>query len=140
MIGLIASIPVVKNQFFFWLYFWTKKTVSWYFRYLISAQLVFHIYIFYTIVQIPRSLSSSFINKNMTNELLSISCGLKSVDQQVECSLIQTFWLLKKIPQSLGCLFQKKNSWYLELSTQLKLFLWELIVDLFWCIDSLSNK
>ena len=80
-------------------------------------QLVFHIYIFYTVVQIPRLLSSFFINKYTTNVTLSIIYGLENVDQQVEYSLIRTFPLFKLILLSLGRLFQrKKNSQYIELS------------------------
>ena len=49
--------------------------------------------------------------------LLSISCDLEAMDQQVEHSLIQTFLLLKQILWFLGCLFHEKNSvfWTLPL-------------------------
>ena len=47
--------------------------------------------------------------------LLSISCDLEAMDQQVEHSLIQTFLLLKQILWFLGCLFHEKNYRYLEL-------------------------
>lgn len=82
----------------------------WYFSYVISVQLAFHICIFYTVVQIPSSLATSFINGNITNVLLSISCGLEAVDQRVEYSLILTFWLLRQILQYFGYLFYGKKA------------------------------
>ena len=40
--------------------------------------------------------------------LLSVSCGLEAKDQQVEYSLIRTFWLFKQILWPLDSLFHKK--------------------------------
>ena len=115
-----------KIDLLVWLYLSKKEVVFWYFRYLISVQLVFQIYIFYTVAQIPRSRCSYFINKYITNVPFSITCVLEALDQQVEYSLIQTFRLLKQILRSLGCLFQRKktlgisnsqlNPWQFELS------------------------
>ena len=70
------------------------------------------------------------------------------MDQQVEYSLIWIFRLLKQTLQSLGHLFQEKNSRYLELSTQLELFsrsrdsssYQEFAVDLFRHISFPSNR
>ena len=42
--------------------------------------------------------------------LLSISCDLEAMNQQVEHSLIQTFPLLKEILRFLGRLFHEKLS------------------------------
>ena len=148
MVGLVASISAVgkKNQLFFCLHLCKKEAAFCYFTYLISVQLVFHIYIFYRIVQILRSLSTHFINKHINNILLCISCGLDALDKQVEYSLIRTFRLLKQIP--LGCLFHERNSRHLELSLQLELFprfrdssiCRESTVDSFRRIISLSNR
>ena len=41
--------------------------------------------------------------------LLSISCDLEAMDQQVEHSLIRTFPLLKEILRFLGRLFHEKT-------------------------------
>ena len=150
MVGLVASISAVgkKNQLFFCLHLCKKEAAFCYFTYLISVQLVFHIYIFYRIVQILRSLSTYFINKYITNILFWISCGLDALDQQVEYSLVRTFRWLKQILPSLGCLFHERNSRYLELSFQLELFprfrdssiYRESTVDSFRRIISLSNR
>ena len=150
MVGLVASISAVdkKNKLFFCLHLSKKEAVFCYFTCLISVQLVFHIYIFYRIVQILRSLSTYFINKYITNILFWISCGIDALDQQVEYSLIRTFRLLKQILPSLGCLFHERNSRYLELSFQLELFprfrdssiYRESTVDSFRRIISLSNR
>ena len=113
----------------------TRKIGSacfWHCRYLIFVHLVFHIFIFYKVVQIARPRSGSFIDGNITNILLSISCGLEVVDRQVKyCHL-----------------FQGKSSCYLKLSSQLELFPWshdsmsyrKSTVDLFWCVISLSSR
>ena len=96
--------------------------------------MVFHIYIFTR-------------GANITSVMLSISWGLETVDKQVEYYLIWTFRLLRQILQSLGRLFQEKNSRFLKLFHQLKLFphfhdssiYQESTVDFLWHISSLSQ-
>ena len=110
--------------------------------------MVFHIYIYCTVLPILRSLCSYFINKNITKALLSISYGLEAVGQQADYSFIQPFQLLKQFLRPQGHLFQEKESRYLELSTQLKLFPQScdsssyrgFTVELFLRIRSLSLK
>ena len=80
--------------------------------------------------------------------MLSTSCDLEAMDQLVEYSLIQTFWLLKQILLSLGRLFQENNSQYLELFPQLEvsplscdsLSYWDSIAGLFRRFPSLTNR
>ena len=94
-------------------------------------------------MQIPRSISSYFINKNLTNALLSVSCGLEAMDQEVKYSLIWTFRNKFSCPFVVLC--RKKT---LEISnSQLysnyffgPVTVWESTVDLFWRISSLSNR
>ena len=68
------------------------------------------------------------INANATNILVSISCDLEAMDQEVEHSLIRIFPLLKQILWFLGRLFHERNSQYLELLPQLELFSLYVIV------------
>ena len=49
--GMLAFVGL-ENQLFFWLHLSTNKVVFWYFRNLRSVQMVFHMYIFYTLMQI----------------------------------------------------------------------------------------
>ena len=80
--------------------------------------------------------------------LLSISCDLEAMDQEVEHSLIRNFPLFKQIIWFLGRLFHEKNSQYLELLPQFELFSLyresssyrESTVDLFRRIRSLLNS
>ena len=86
-----------KNQLFVRLHLSTSEAVFWYFRHLFSVQLVFLSYLHFL-----------HINANLTNMLLSISCGLEAMDQQVKHSLIRTFPLLKEILRLLGRLFHEE--------------------------------
>ena len=121
----------------------------WYFSYVISVQLAFHICIFYTVVQIPSSLATSFINENITNVLLSISCGLEAVDQTSRILLNPHFLITQTNSPVLRLLvLRKKSSRYLELSAQLRLFpqshdsssYWESTRDSFKSISFLCNR
>ena len=88
------------------------------------------------------------INANATNMLVSISCDLEAMDQEVKHPLIRTFPLLKQIIWFLGRLFHEKNSQYLELLPQFELFSLyrdsssyrESTVDSFWCIRYFLNS
>ena len=92
LVGLVASISAIKKKNkLFLITFRQKRSCFLISRYLISVQLVFHIYIFYPVVQLPRSLSSYLSNKDITNVPLSISCSLEAVYQQVKYSLIWNF-------------------------------------------------
>ena len=88
------------------------------------------------------------INANATKKLLSISCDLEAMDQEVEHSLIRTFPLLNQIVWFIGRLLHEKNSRYLELLPQFELFsryrdsssYRQSTADLFWRIRSQSNS
>ena len=90
-----------------------KRSCFWYFRHLISVQLVFNIYICMS--------TFSYLHLHISHLHIYIS-GLEASDTQVEYSVIQTFRFLIQILQFLGRLLPEKNSLHLELFHEIKLF------------------
>ena len=78
-----------------------KRSCFWYFRHLISVQLVFNIYICMS--------TFSYLHLHISHLHIYIS-GLEASDTQVEYSVIQTFRFLIQILQFLGRLFPEKKT------------------------------